>query len=130
MARSAEVGLADAVVDAVVGHYAAPQAPEALLMITTSPALRACYVGTVGAIEGPLAEAVSRRCPGMDQLSARVLAAGVAAAAGVALDQWLRSAGTPASMPGFVVPAGSLAELMRAALRPLVPALDAAPGCG
>jgi AcrR family transcriptional regulator len=127
-ARPADVSLAGAVIDAVVEQYTDPgdHAREALLMITTSPALSACYVDTVTTIEGSLAEAITERCPGMDKLTAHVLAAGVGAAARVALRRWLQSASTPAAMPGFVVPSGSLPELIRTALTPLVPALDAA----
>jgi hypothetical protein len=42
-ARAADVSLADAVIDAVVGQYTEPgdNARDALLMITTSPALDA-----------------------------------------------------------------------------------------
>jgi hypothetical protein len=42
-ARAADVSLADAVIDAVVGQYTQPgdNARDALLMITTSPALDA-----------------------------------------------------------------------------------------
>ncbi|GIJ27822.1 TetR family transcriptional regulator [Micromonospora qiuiae] len=128
LARPAEVGLADAVIDAVVGQYAdqGEHAPEALLMIAASPALRACYVDTVTTIEGPLAEAITERCPDVDRLTAQVLAAGLGAAAKVALRQWLQSADVAPSMPGFVVPSGSLPDLVRAALTPFAPALDAA----
>jgi AcrR family transcriptional regulator len=128
VARPADVGLATAVIDAVVEQYTDPgdHAREALLMITTSPTLSACYVDTVTTIEDALAEAVLDRCPGLDQLTAEVLAAGVGAAAKVALRQWLQSTSTPASMKGFVVPSGSLPDLVRTALLPLVPAFDAA----
>ncbi|MBM0232159.1 TetR/AcrR family transcriptional regulator [Micromonospora sp. STR1_7] len=126
--RPADVGLADAVIDAVVGQYADSDdhAPEALLMITTSSALRACYVDTVTTIEGPLAGALTERCPDLDRLTAQVLSASVGAGARVALRQWLEAARVAPSMPGFVVPSGSLPDLMRTALTPLVPALDAA----
>jgi AcrR family transcriptional regulator len=127
-ARPTHVSLADAVVDAVVGQYSDPgdDARDALLMITTSPGLRACYVDMVTAIEGPLADAIAERCQDMDRLTAEALAASVGAAAKVAVRQWLRSTTKPASLPGFVVASGSLPDLVRAALRPLVPALDAA----
>jgi hypothetical protein len=55
-----------------------------------------------------------------------VLAAGVGAATWLALRRWLDSASAPASMPGFLVPAGSLPDLVRTTLAPLGPALDAA----
>jgi AcrR family transcriptional regulator len=127
-ARAAAVSLADAVIDAVAGQYSEPDdnARDALAMITTSSALRACYVDTVAAIEGPLAEAIAERHQGMDRLTADVLSASVGAAAKLALRQWLQSTSTSVSMPGFVVPSGSLPDLIRSALMPLVPALDAA----
>ncbi|NED15128.1 TetR family transcriptional regulator, partial [Streptomyces sp. SID9124] len=53
---------------------------------------------------------------------ARVLAASVAAAVRVALQDWL----TPAGSAGLVVPAGSLPSLLRDALTALGPALDTA----
>jgi hypothetical protein len=111
-----------------VGLYTDPgdHTRDALLMITTSPALRACYVDTVTTVEGLLAEAITERCQGMDRLTAQVLSASVGAAAKVALRQWLQSTGVTPSMNGFVVPSGSLPDLVRTALMPLVPALDAA----
>ncbi|MFC6083598.1 TetR/AcrR family transcriptional regulator [Sphaerisporangium aureirubrum] len=127
-ARPAEVGLGDAVIDAVVGLYTDPgdHPRDALLMIASSSALRACYVDTVTTIETPLTEAITDRCPGIEHLTAQVLSACVGAAAKVALRQWLRSTTAMPSLPGFVVPSGSLPDLLRAALTPLVPALDAA----
>ncbi|MFC4536398.1 TetR/AcrR family transcriptional regulator [Sphaerisporangium dianthi] len=127
-ARPPEAGLGDAVVEAVVElHTDSGDHPrDALLMIASSSALRACYVDTVTAIEAPLAEAITGRCPGIERLTAQVLSAAVGAAARVALRQWLRSTSALPSMPGFVVPSGSLPDLVRAALTPLVPALDAA----
>lgn len=127
-ARPADVGLADAVIDAVVGQYTDPgdDARDVLLMITTTPALRASYVDAVTMIEGPLAEAIAERCPGMDRLTAQVLSASVGAAAKVALRASLQPTTTPPLVTGFVVPSGSLPDLMRTALMPLAPALDAA----
>jgi AcrR family transcriptional regulator len=126
--RPAEVSLGDAVIDAIVGLYtdSGDHPRDALLMIAASSALRACYVDTVTTIEGPLAEAIIERCRGIERLIAQVLSAGVGAAAKVALRQWLQSTSAMPSMPGFVVPSGSLPELVRAALNPLAPALDAA----
>lgn len=97
-------------------------------MITTSPALRASYVETVTMIEGPLAAAIAERSPGMDRLTARVLSASVGGAAKVALREWLQPPAVPQSSTpsGLVVPSGSLSDLLRTALLPLVPALDAA----
>lgn len=127
-ARPADVSLGNAVVHAVVGLYtnSGDHTRDALLLITTSPALHACYVDTVTTIEGPLAEAIIGRCPGMDRMTAQVLSASIGAAAKVALRQWLQSTSATPSMSGFVVPSGSLPDLVRTALMPLVPALDAA----
>jgi AcrR family transcriptional regulator len=124
----AKVRLSKAVIDAVVAQYtdSADHPRDTLLMIATSSVLRACYLGTVTMIEGPLTEAIIERCAGIDRLTAQVLSASVTAAAKIALEQWLQSTGRPPSMPGFVVPSGSLPDLVRAALAPLAPALDKA----
>ncbi|MFG1604056.1 TetR/AcrR family transcriptional regulator [Actinoplanes sp. NPDC049265] len=126
--------LAEAVIEAVVTQHAAPgeHAMDTILMITSSPALRSCYVDTVASIEGPLAEAIVERCvhrarngsmsQGADPLVAQVLATSVAAATKVALRQWLR----PSGVPGLVVVSGTLPDLLRKALTPLAPALEAA----
>jgi AcrR family transcriptional regulator len=124
--RPPEVSLADAVIDAVVGQYTEPDNHRhpAMLMITTTPALRACYIDTVATIEEPLADAIIERCPAMDGLTAHVLAASVGAAVKLALRRWLQSTSAPSSTKGLVVPSGSLPTLMRTALTPLAPALD------
>jgi AcrR family transcriptional regulator len=124
--RPAEVSLGEAVIDAVVALYtdSGDHSRDTLLMIATSSALRACYVDTVTMIEGPLTGAIIERCQGIQRLTAQVLSASVAAAAKVALRQWLQTTSAPPSMPGFVVPSGSLPDLVRAALTPLAPALD------
>jgi AcrR family transcriptional regulator len=140
-ARPAGVPLADAVVEAIVEQYTDPgeHARDALLLISTRPALREAFLGTSAAIEHPLAGAIADRLGGRSggqfdgqfggqfggavELSARVLAASVAAAVRVALEHWLRPA--PAS-GGLVVLSGSLPGLLRAALEPLTPALAAA----
>jgi AcrR family transcriptional regulator len=119
-ARPAEVPLADAVIDAVVDQYCAPRS-ETLLLLTTSPALRAAYVDATDVLEEPLAAAIGERV-GADRLDARVLAAAVGAAVGVALQEWLPAP----TVGGLVVPRGSLPDLLRSALAPLRPALDAA----
>jgi hypothetical protein len=54
-----------------------------------------------------------------------VLAASVAAAVRIALERWLRPAAS-LSASGLVVPSGSLPDLLRTALAPLTPALEAA----
>ncbi|BEL05206.1 TetR/AcrR family transcriptional regulator [Actinoplanes sichuanensis] len=127
ISRPAETRLSDAVIDAVAASYVDPgdRPAGAMLMIASSPALRSCYADTATMMEGPLAGAVLARHPGADPLAARVLAAAVAAAARIALHQWLQATTTPTSIPGFVVVAGSLPDLVRAALTPLAPALDA-----
>lgn len=125
-ARPTRVGLADAVVDAIVEQYTDPgeQYRDALLLITTRPALRDAFVDTASAIEHPLADAITGRLGDADPHTARVLAASVAAAVRVALQQWLQP-GT-ASPSGLFIPTGSLPDLLRTALAPLAPALDAA----
>ncbi|MEV4475508.1 TetR/AcrR family transcriptional regulator [Nonomuraea salmonea] len=121
-ARPPSARLAEAVIDAVVEQYADPgeQHAAALLMITTRPALREAFVAAPASMELPLAEAIAPRVVGED--TARVLAAAVAAAVRVALDRWVGVT----SEGGLVVPSGSLPDRLRAALEPLVPALDEA----
>ncbi len=125
-ARPAGVGLADAVVEAIVEQYTDPGEPTqaALLLITTHPTLREAFVDTATELESPLADAITPRLADPDEHTARVLAASVAAAVRVALQRWLRPAAP--SPGGLVVPSGSLPDLLRAALSPLRPALDAA----
>ena len=126
-ARPASIGLAHAVVEAIVEQYTAPgeQHRDALLLITTRPALREAFVDTASAIEHPLAGAIAQRLGDTEPTIARVLAASVAAAIRVALRQWAQPS---AATGGLVVPSGSLADLLRTALAPLAPALDAADG--
>jgi AcrR family transcriptional regulator len=128
LAHSPDVRLSVAVIDAVVEQYADPgeYAREVLLTITTTPALRASYVDTAAMIEQPLADALIERSDHLDRLTAQVLAASVGAAVKVALRAWLHSTTVPPSTSGLVVPSGALPDLIRSALTPLVPALDAA----
>lgn len=128
VARPAGDGLAHAVVEAVVEQYTDPgeRHRDALLLITTRPALRNAFVGTAGAMERPLAEAIAQRLADTDSDTPRVLAASVAAAVGIALERWVRPASASPSAGGLVVPSGSLPDLIRTTLAPLVPALDAA----
>jgi AcrR family transcriptional regulator len=123
--RAPDVSLADAVIDAVVAQHSEP-ADDALMMVTASPALRACYVDTVAALEETLTDAIAVRHSELERLTAAVLSASVGAATKVALRHWLESAGTPESMPGFVVPTGSLPDIVRAAVERLRPTFDAA----
>jgi len=125
-ARPADVSLADAVLDAVLEEYTEPgdDARDALLMITRHPPLRDAFVDATSAIERPLADAIAGRLGDTDHTTAHVLAASVAAAVRVALERWVRP--ERPSLSGLVVPSGSLPELLRSALAPLRPALDAA----
>lgn len=122
--RPAGVGLADAVVEAIVEQYTDPgeHHRDALLLITTNPTLRDAFIDTASAIEHPLTDAITQRLGNTDPHTARVLAASVAAATRVALHQWTQ----PTTTSGLVVPSGSLPDLLRTALAPLTPALDAA----
>ncbi|BCJ36608.1 TetR family transcriptional regulator [Actinocatenispora thailandica] len=125
--RPAGVPLSEAITDAVVTEYTetADDRREALLMITTRPALRQAYLDTAAAIESPLTGVLRDRLG--DGATARVLAASVAAAVRVALDRWARPA-DGAAAGGLVLVRGSLPDELRAALAPLAPALDAASG--
>jgi AcrR family transcriptional regulator len=127
-ARSAMALLSDAVVEAIVEQYNDPGShdPRALLLITTSPALRDAFLDTAAGIEAPLAAVIAKRTGGSGQLTAQVLSASVAAAVRVALGQWVRPAAEPHAASGLVAVSGSLPELLRTALAPLRPALDAA----
>jgi AcrR family transcriptional regulator len=129
-ARPAGVGLADAVVEAIVEQYTDPgqHDQDALLLITTHPGLREAYVDTGAAIERPLADAIAQRLGGTDPRTARVLAASVAAATRLALREWIRPSTASAATAALVVASGSLPDLLRTALAPLAPALDAADG--
>ncbi|MEV0351983.1 TetR/AcrR family transcriptional regulator [Nonomuraea sp. NPDC050680] len=122
------VGLAAAVIEAIVDQYTAPGVPsrEALLLITARPALRDAFVDTTSAIEHPLTDAIAGRLGDIDPHTARVLAASVAAAVRVAIEQWLRTTAASFTAGGLVVPSGSLPDLLRTTLAPLAPALDAA----
>lgn len=122
-----DVGLADAVIAAIVGEYTDPgdHAEDELLMITSSPVLRSSYADSALTSEIPLSQALMDRADGIDPLTGRVLAASLAAATRIAIHDWLASAVGTSSSSRIVVPTGSLAERMRAALAPLAPALDA-----
>ncbi|WP_344867222.1 TetR/AcrR family transcriptional regulator [Amycolatopsis ultiminotia] len=115
--------LADAVRDALVEQYTDPgeHRREALLLITTDPALRSAFLNSPAALEHPLAEAIAERLGTTDTQTARVLAAGVAAAVRIALETWIHP-----RTDGLVVVSGSLPDLLRTALAPLAPALSAA----
>jgi AcrR family transcriptional regulator len=127
VARPSNVSLSDAVIDAVIAEYTDPgeHARDALLMITTNPALRSSYVDAAATLEDPLADALFERSHGMDRLTAQVLAASVGAAVKVALRAWLQNTTASPSISGLVAPSGSLPDLMRTALTPLAPGFDA-----
>jgi AcrR family transcriptional regulator len=119
------VRLSDAVTEAIVEQYTGPGShdPRALLLISTRPALRDAFLGTAAGIEHPLAAVIAERIGEHGQLTARILAASVAAAVRVALQRWLRPTSADS---GLVAVSGSLPDLLRSALAPLAPALDAA----
>ncbi|MGW2473296.1 TetR/AcrR family transcriptional regulator [Streptomyces sp. NPDC001665] len=131
-ARPADVRLADAVTDAVVELYTDPGARgrEALLLVTTRPALRDAFLDATAGVGPPLTEAIAARLADASAPTARVLAASVAAAIRIALEGWIQPAGDAATpgAGGLVVPTGSPSALLRAALAPLAPAFDAAEG--
>ena len=123
-ARPAGTRLADAVVEAIVAQYTDPgshDAQEVLRLMTAQSALRDAFLDAAAQIEDPLTAVIADRIGDDDQHTARVLSASAAAAVRVALQRWLRPAGS-----GLVVPTGSLPELLRASLAPLAPAFDAA----
>jgi AcrR family transcriptional regulator len=123
-ARPASTRLADAVTEAIVEQYTGPSShdPRALLLLTTSPALRDAFLDTAAGIEDPLTAVIAGRTGDTGQRTARVLSASIAAAVRIALQQWLR----PTANSGLVAVSGSLPDLLRTALAPLTPALDAA----
>lgn len=133
-ARPEEVRLAEAVTEAVVEQYtdAGEGGHEALLFITTRPALRHAFLDSTAGIEPPLTAVIAERLGDTGAPTARVLAASVAAAVRIALEGWLRPAGEDAGAVGspdaggLVVPVGSLSDRLRAALAPLAPSFDAA----
>jgi AcrR family transcriptional regulator len=129
-ATPVSVSLADAVVEAVVEQYTDPggHGRDVLLLITTRPTIRDAFVDTAAAIEHPLTAAIAERLSDTDQSTARVLAASVTAAVRIALERWVQPATASPATSGLIVPSGSLPDLLRSALAPLTPALDAAEG--
>jgi AcrR family transcriptional regulator len=119
--------LADAVVEAIVQEYTDPGGHDhaVLHLIATGPALRDAFLGTASGLEHPLTVVIAERLGETGQDTARILAASVAAAVRIALERWLRFA-TTSPTGGLLVPTGSLPDLLRTALAPLAPALDAA----
>jgi AcrR family transcriptional regulator len=128
-ARFGDVPLAEAVTEAIVEQFTEPDDHDqrAVLLITTRPSLRDAFLGTAADLQDPLTKVIADRIGGDDGHTAQVLSASVAAAVRVALQRWLTPAASLTST-GLVVPTGSLPELLRAALAPLAPALNAAGG--
>jgi AcrR family transcriptional regulator len=129
-ARPAGTRLADAVTDAVVEQHlnTGERETRALLFLAAKTAVREAFLDAASGIEPPLAAAIAQRLGETGPPTARVLAASVAAAVRIALEGWLQppDAAGRLDTPGLVVPTGSLADLLRAALAPLAPAFDAA----
>jgi AcrR family transcriptional regulator len=122
----AHVRLADALAEAILEQYTEPRDHDEMSLITASPTLRDTFLDTAAAIEHPLAVAIEQRLGDTGTPAPRVLAASVAAAVRVALQQWMQPTAAPPATGGLVVPSGSLPDLLRTALAPLAPALDAA----
>ncbi|RZD73552.1 TetR/AcrR family transcriptional regulator [Streptomyces albidoflavus] len=125
-AAPAHTSLADALTGAILVRYTEPGDTERFL-VTATPPLREAFLEAATELEGPLADAIGRRLGDTTTPAAPVLAAAVAAAVRIALHQWLGTAPAPSTAPDrLVIPSGSLPDLLRAALAPLAPALDAA----
>ncbi len=127
-ARPTGIRLAEAVIEAVVAQYSDPgeHHRDTLLLITTRPALREAFLGASDMITPLLADAIAGHLRDTRGPTARVLAASVAAAVRVALEQWLQPTAGIADASGLLVTSGSLPDFLRAALAPLEPAFDAA----
>jgi AcrR family transcriptional regulator len=127
-ARPATVRLADAIAEAIVEQYTDPGShdPRALLLLTASSTLRDAFLDTAAGIEEPLTAVIAERTGDTGQHAARVLSASIAAAVRIALRQWIRPAAESRAASELVIPSGSLPDLLRTALAPLAPALDAA----
>lgn len=127
-ARPAHVRLSDAVVDGIVEQYTDPGSTDLNLrrLIAAHPNLTEAALASVGDMEDPLTAAIAGRLGGREHQVARVLSASAAAAVRIALRRWLQATPPSASGSGLVVVSGSLPDLLRAALAPLVPAFDAA----
>lgn len=124
--RGLDVRLADAIGEAIVQEYTAPGDDDRarVLLNASGSGLREAFLGSVTGLERSLTEVLAARLGDAENQVARVLAASVAAAVRIALEQWLASA--PQSAGPLVVLTGSLPDLLRATLAPLAPALDAA----
>jgi AcrR family transcriptional regulator len=127
-AQPPDVLLSDAVIEAVVTQYCDPRAhdPRLLSLLTSHPPLRSAFLARATQIDDALSDVLAERLGSTDALTPRVLATSVAAAIRIALRQWLEPVGASGGSAGFVVPSGSLSELLRRSLAPLRPALDVA----
>ena len=128
-ARPADEPLADAVTAVVVEQYAAEPEPDdrAFALLLDAPRLRSEFLRSVATVEQPLAAAIAARHGELDELTTRVLAAAVSAAARVAAEHWLAGwRPTTDAAAALVVPGASLADLLRAALARVAPALERA----
>ncbi len=122
-AEPAGVRLSAAVTEAIVAQYTDPGGRDraVLTLIAAHPGLRDAFLGATADLTDPLATALAARLGDSGGQAAEVLSASVAAAVRIALRRWLRPAGS-----GLVIVSGSLPDLLRTALAPLAPALDAA----
>jgi hypothetical protein len=127
-ARPASIRLADAIVEAIVEQYTDPgrDHPRALLLLTANSALREAFLDTAAGIEDALSAVIAERIGDTGQHTARVVSASAAAAVRIALRQWVPPAAESRAASDLVIPSGSLPGLLRTALAPLAPALDAA----
>ena len=130
-ARPADEPLAEAVVEAVVEQYVTDGEPgeDLLELIASAPRVRAKFLALSAGSEQPLTSAIAARTDGGHELAPAVLGAAVSAAARVAAERWLRArqeTQEQRSAQPLVVPQGSLADILREALAPLFPALQAA----
>ena len=92
-ARPATVRLSDAVVGAIVEQDTIRAATIPARCCSSHPtAIREAFLGSAARIEDPLTAVIAERIGDNGQLTARVLAASVAAAVRVALGQWVRPA--------------------------------------
>ncbi len=135
-ASPAGVPLSRAITDAVVTQYTSPGGHDrdVLRLVAGRPALLDAFLAAAADVADPLATVLAGRLGEHAGDAAEVLAASVAAAVRIALRRWIQPAsagggtgtGTGGAGRGLVVVSGSLPELIRTALAPLAPALDAA----
>ena len=124
-ARPASVRLADAVTEAIVEQYTGPgsHVADALLLITTSPALRDAFLDTAAAIEHPLTAVIADR-PGVPARTPPGCSRPASPPQSASHSQ--HGCDLPPRTAGSSYVSGSLPDLLRTTLAPLAPALDAA----